>query len=130
MLDNLQNLETAVEGFLAREHNPTTERIRELIGQFRQMPLCTVDDGAAEKLARVFEERHGVTMTIGAVLTEVQYQPWLDAARGTIVPFYWDRHKKLLTTKKMSTQVIATIDNVTDRVLGLLENPSKPGKWY
>jgi hypothetical protein len=130
MLENLQNLETAVEGFLAREQNPTTERIRELIGQFRQMPLCAVDDAEAEKLARVFEERHGVTMTIGAMLTDAQYQPWLDTARASITPYYWDRYKKLLTSKKMSSQVVATLDNVTDRVLGLLENPSKPGKWY
>ena len=69
-------------------------------------------------------------MTIGAMLTDADYKPWLESTRASITPYYWDRYKKLLTSKKMSSQVIATLDNVTDRVLGLLENPNKPGKWY
>lgn len=95
MSTNLENLETAVEGFLAREPNPTPERIRELIATFGVIESCQVDDPSAELLARKFEARHGVTMTIGAVLTERDYEPWLDAARGSIDPYYWSRYRKL-----------------------------------
>jgi hypothetical protein len=70
MSENLQNLETAVEGFLAKEPNPTPARIRELIGNFRLIPFCAVDDASAEHLARIFEVRRGVTMTIGAMQTD------------------------------------------------------------
>ncbi len=124
---NLDELETAVEAMLAREQNLTPERIREWIGKYRV--IHPVDDTAAEKLARSFEHRHGVTMTIGAMLTEKGYEPWLENARAQITPYYFGRYKKLLGKKHFSTQVIATLDNVTDRILGLMENPEKTGPW-
>lgn len=125
----LENLETAIEGFLAKEPNPTQARIRELITQFRVIPSCAVDDEAAEMLARRFERRHGVTMPIGAMLHDEEYEPWLDAARAEIDPYFWDRYRKLLKQKRYSGHVIASMDNVTDRILELLENPKKPGRW-
>lgn len=129
MPSNLENLETAVEGFLAKESNPTPAGIRDLIQKFRVIDSCTVEDSEAEMLARQFEMRHGVTMTIGAVLTERDYEPWLDGARAGIEPYYWGRYKNLLRDKHFSGQVIATLDDVTDRILGLLENPEKGGPW-
>ncbi len=83
----------------------------------------------AETLARKFEVRHGVTMTIGSLLVERGYEPWLDAARAGIDPYYWSRYRQLLVEKHLSGQVIASLNDVTDRVLGLLENPSKTGPW-
>lgn len=129
MSDNLANLETAVGSLLAKEAHPTPELIRQLISNFRVIPSCEVDDAAAERLAREFEARHSVTMTIGAVLTAREYEPWLDAARSQIQPYYWDRYKKLLAEQQFSSQVLATLDDVTDRILGLMENPEKVGAW-
>jgi hypothetical protein len=63
MSENFQNLETAVEGFLAKDPNLTPARIRDLIRNFRLIPFCAVDDASAEHLARIFEIRHGLTMT-------------------------------------------------------------------
>jgi hypothetical protein len=123
----LADLETAVEALLAKGANPTPERIRELIGQFRV--IFSVTDDEAERLARLFEARHSISMTIGSVLTARDYEPWLAAARAGIEPYYWDRYKKLLSEKHFSKQVISTIDEVTDRVLGLLENPKKEAHW-
>ncbi len=132
MDENLDTLEAVVEGMLSREATlpPSQERIRELIGQARVLDSCKVDDDQAELLARRFEARHNVTMTIGSVLTDVQYyEPWLENAQVDIEPYYWDRYKKLLIQKRFSSQVIATLDSVTDRILGLLENPNKEGQW-
>jgi Z1 domain len=127
--ENLKNLEVAVEGFLARETAPTPEKIRELIKNFRVIPTCSVDDADAERLARQLENRHDVTMTIGAMLTDRDFEPWLDGRRSGITPYYWDRYKRLLAEKGYSGQVLATMDNVTDRILGLLQNPEKEGSW-
>lgn len=127
--ENLKNLEVAVEGFLARESAPTPEKIRELIRNFRIIPTCAVDDADAERLARQLESRHDVTMTIGAMLTDRDFEPWLDAKRSSITPYYWDRYKRLLAEKGYSAQVLATMDNVTDRILGLLQDPAKEGEW-
>lgn len=129
MPSNLENLETAVEGFFAKDANPTPAGIREMIQKFRVIDSCSVGDSEAELLARQFETRHGVTMTIGSVLTERDYEPWLDAARADIEPYYWGRYRNLLRDKHFSGRVIATQDDVTDRILGLLENPEKDGPW-
>ncbi|WP_316209965.1 Z1 domain-containing protein [Bradyrhizobium sp. SZCCHNR3054] len=129
MLENLKNLEVAVEGFLAREAAPTPEKIRELIKNFRIIPTCNVSDDDAERLARHLETRHDVTMTIGAMLTSRDFEPWLEARRSGIEPYYWSRYRRLLAEKNYSSQVLATMDNVTDRILGLLENPDKEGPW-
>lgn len=129
MSNNLNNLETAVEGFLAKEANPTPAKIRELIQNFRVVPTCSVSDSEADFLARRFEVRHAVTMTLGAVLTGKEHTPWLEPARSKIDPYYWSRYRNLLRDRHFSGQVIATLDDVTDRILGLLENPHKDGPW-
>ena len=130
MTDGLATLETMVGAQLAKEAMPTTQRIRELIDQVRALPFCSdVTPDEAEALALQFEARHGVTMTIGAVLQEPDFEPWLDDARKTINPYYWDRYRKLLAQQGFSGDVLATLDSVTDRILGLLENPEKAGPW-
>lgn len=128
-MENLKNLEVAVEGFLARDPSPTPEKIRELITNFRAIPTCAVSDADAERLARQLEARHDVTMTIGAMLTSRDFEPWLEARRSSVDPYYWGRYKRLLAEKNYSSQVLATMDNVTDRILGLLENPEKNDPW-
>ena len=130
MSEGLKTLETMVGAQLAREPNPTPERIRELITATRLIPMCAaVDAEEAELLARRFEERHGVLMTIGSVLVGEAYRPWLDVARANMNPYYWERYRKLLDGKGISGQVLATLDSVTDRILGLLENPAREGAW-
>lgn len=130
MHDGLQMLENMVGAQLAKESLPTPGRIRELIEILRNTPLCAdVSQADAERLALEFEERHGVEMKIGAFLTETDYEPWLDTARATITPYYWKRYRQLLVQQGFSGHVLATLDDVTDRVLSLLENPQKPERW-
>jgi hypothetical protein len=130
MTDALQMLHVMVGAQLAQEPLPTPDRIRELIGMVAAVPLfSTVTTAELEQLAHDFEASHGITMSIGAVLTEEGYEPWLADARTSITPYYWDRYKKLMSEKGFSGQVLATLDNVTDTILNALENPKKPGPW-
>lgn len=130
MSDGLTTLTTMVGAQLAKEPLPSPERIRMLISQVRQLPMFSdVTALAAEQLAVEFEAQHGVSMTLGAVLKAPDYEKWLDAARSKIDPYYWNRYKKLLTEKTFSGHVLATLDSVTERILGLLENSGKPGTW-
>lgn len=129
MSENLSNLDAAVSARLARESNPTPESIRRLIQQHQAIDDYVVTDAIAEQLARTLETRLNVTMTIGSFLTNEDYTPWLDDAKIHIVPYYWTRFRKLLIGKQYSPQVIATLDDVTNRILGLLQNPAKEGSW-
>ena len=126
MTTDVEMIERMVGAVLATEL-PTPERIRELIEKTRA--VCPgVTDEQAEQLALRFEAVHGVTMTIGPILQE-RFEPWLENARSGMEPYFWERYRKLLGEKGFSGQVIATLDGITDRTLGLLENPKKVGKW-
>jgi hypothetical protein len=125
----LEGIERAVEALLATEKSVTPEGIRDWIAKFRLIPTFKISDDDAETLARRFEVRHGVTMSIGSVLTEREFKPWLEAELAGIDFFYWNRYRKLLAEKHLSSQVITTLDADTDRTLGLLENPAKDGPW-
>ena len=124
----IDRLRIMVEGLLAKEELPTQARIREIIAEVRPACPC-VTDAEAEELAKHFETVHGVTMTDGATLRNPEFEPWLDGSRSGIDFYYWNRYRRLMVEKGLSRQVLGSLGNVTDRILGLLENPEKPGKW-
>ncbi len=127
MTPEFERLEKMVGALLADEM-PTPEKIRELIEQVR--PACpSVTDDESAQLAKLFEERHGVTMRIGSKLEDVGFEKWLDNEKVNIPFYYWNRYKRLLVGKGFSSQVLATMDRVTDRILGLLGNPKKESSW-
>ena len=126
-MNEIDRLKIMVQGLLAQEL-PTQSRIREVIAETR--PACPgVTDAEAEDLALEFETVHGVRMTDGAALQDPEFEPWLDGARSDIDFYYWDRYRRLMAEKGLSSQVLGGLSNVTDRILGLLENPEKSGEW-
>lgn len=129
MSDAYDSVETMAEALLAKRPSPAPDEIRKLIRDLSRAPEFALTPEEAERMAREFEVRHGVTMTIGSVLTEREYKPWLDKAKIDINPYYWKRYRSHLGQKHFSGQVIATLDQVTERILGLLENPAEDGPW-
>ena len=126
-MKDLDKLKAAVSGVLGTDL-PTQEGIREWIGRLRRS-FPSVTDEEANELALWFEEVHGVTMRDGAALQDTGFEPWLEDARSGLDPYYWDRYHKFLVSKDFSGHVLATLDDVTDRILGFLENPTRPGEW-
>ena len=126
-MTDLDKLRVAVRGLLGSEL-PTQEAIRGYVDQFRRV-FPSVTDEEAQALVREFETVHGVTMRDGAALQETGFEPWLEDSRSGWEPYYWDRYRTLLANRNFSGHVLATMDNVTDRILGLLENPAREGEW-
>lgn len=123
-----EELKAIVHTVLAIQTEPrTAESIREQIGRFRE--IYGVDEGDAEALARHFESIYQVTMEIGSVIADRDFEPWLPSAKVHIEPFYWNRYRLLLNDKGMNGNVLSSMDAVTERILGLLENPLKEGHW-
>ena len=128
MTYGLEQLATMVGAQLAQEELPTPERIRELIDRVRAV-TPSVTDEEMEVLARHFESVHGVMMDIGSTLKDEEFEEWLDNARAKLDFYFWDRYRDLLAKRQFSGHVLATLDSVTDRILGFLENPEKKGIW-
>ena len=128
MSDNRENLSNVVRASLGGEEHPTQELIRERVNQFRGIRDHEVDDDEAEQLCREIEASLDISMAVGAVVQET-FVEWLDAAKAAIHPYYWERYRRLLEQQKFPSRVIARMADVTDRILGLLENPEKSGPW-
>lgn len=124
-----EDLKSAVRKVLGRGDLPTASQIRESIKEYRVFPLYGIGDELAEKLARELETSLGISMEIGSVITEKGYVEWLTAAKASIDPYYWERYREMLDHKHFPPKVLAKLDEVTDRILGLLGNPKEAGPW-
>lgn len=130
----LRSLEGMTSMYMASQSGPhTAQSIREIIAQLRVMPMFAgkVEDGDAEELARLIEEKYGISMGFGAIVDAEDFRPWLHDARinGEIEDFYWGRYRKLLNLKGLPKSVIDATDEVTDRVLDRLGNPRNLSPW-
>ncbi|WP_200832542.1 Z1 domain-containing protein [Candidatus Halocynthiibacter alkanivorans] len=130
MGNQIGTLDNMVSQGLAEDGKRTPEGIRELITALRDALFKFVTDEQVELLARDIEERIGVSMGLGAIVDDADFKPWLNDAKSTIKPYYWDRYKKLLVSNKLPPDVITGTDEVTDRILGRLGNPQDPASWY
>lgn len=130
----LSSLEGMTTMYMASQQEPhTAQSIRDIIRQLRDMPMFAgmVEDDDAEELARLIEEKHGISMGLGAVVDAEDFRPWLHDARikGEIGDFYWSRYRKLLNLKGLPKSVIDATDEVTDRVLDRLGDPKNMTPW-
>lgn len=130
----LSSLEGMTSVYMASQPSPhTATSIREIIAQLRDTPMFSgkVTDGEAEELARLIEEKYGISMGLGAIVDAKDFRPWLHDARinGEIGDFYWGRYRRLLNLKGLPKSVIDATDEVTDRVLDRLGAPRNMSAW-
>lgn len=126
MTNNYKQLSDTVRVTLANESEVRQGTIRERIQKFRE--VFKVSDEEADKLVREIETSMDITMESESVIKE-KFAEWLEPQKASIDPYYWDRYKLLLEQKHFPRQVITRLDGITDRTLGLLENPQKEGDW-
>lgn len=132
MSDPMTQLDGVVSQLVSEQDLPTAEGIRETIAAMRFSPMFKdVTDEQAEQLARVLEERIGISMGLGAVVSDHDFRPWLSDAKaeGLIDPHYWSRYKRLLQSKRLPADVITSTDVVTDRILDRMGNPNDRTPW-
>jgi hypothetical protein len=125
---NLVMLSNVVRAALGNEETITASQIRDRVRDFRKIPGFEVTDEEAERLCKDIEASLDITMAIGSVVQE-KFAEWLGSRKAEISPYYWERYRQYLEQKNFPQRVITRLDGVTDRILGLLENPKKPGPW-
>ena len=130
----LSSLEGMASMYMASQTGPhTAQSIRDIIAQLRDTPMFSekVHDEEAEELARLIEEKYGISMGFGAIVDAEDFRPWLHDARinGEIGDFYWSRYRKLLNLKGLPKSVVDATDEVTDRVLDRLGDPRNTSSW-
>lgn len=130
----LRSLEGMTSMYMASQTEPhTAQSIRDIIAQLRDTPMFEgkVENDDAEELARLIEEKYGISMGLGAIVDAEDFRPWLHDARinGEIGDYYWSRYRRLLNLKGLPKSVIDATDEVTDRVLDRLGDPKNMSAW-
>ncbi len=130
----LRSLEGMTSMYMASQTGPhTAQSIRDIIAQLCDTPMFAgkVDHADAEEMARLIEEKYGISMGLGAIVDAEDFRPWLHDARinGEVGDFYWSRYRRLLNLKGLPKSVIDATDEITDRVLDRLGNPNNLSPW-
>jgi len=83
-----------------------------------------------EQIAREIEHKQGIKAGLGSAVVDTKdFEPWLDSAKSSIEPFYWQRYQKLLVQNGLPKDVILSTDTVTDKILSRLGDPKKSNPW-
>ncbi len=82
-----------------------------------------------EYVARQIEERMDIVIGLPDVLISKDWEPWLNAVKAEIDPFYWDRYRDYLIQQGLPPFVLASLSETTDRLLDLLHNPIGDEEW-
>ena len=79
---------------------PSEAEIDDVLARMAMAPLGASEEVQAEA-RRLLHSRFEIRMDLGATLTgEDEHEPWLDARRASIEPFYWTRYREYLLRKK------------------------------
>jgi len=114
---------------------PTHENIRAAINAacITLEAMGTAANGEVDKdqLQRDIESLLNVWAPDGTQLVDMKgHEPWLPDTRSKVNWDFWRRYELYLGEDKgIPPAVIARLDSLTDRVLGLLENPKRRGPW-
>ena len=129
----LSSLEGMTSMYMVSQPGPhTAQSIRDIITQLRDTMFAgKIEDAEAEELARLIEEKYGISMGLGAIVDAADFRPWLHDARinGEVGDFYWGRYRKLLNIKGLPKSVIDATDEVTDKALDRLGDPKNMTPW-
>ena len=90
----------------------------------------SADGEPIDKKAAIAELIRRFSLWIGrdtALSDSVGHEAWLGASRKKDWR-YWPRYEQMIG-KEMSTIAVEAVDKSTDRILGLMEDPKRPGAW-
>lgn len=125
-IDIVKNM---VEMGLFNQPRKTEGELRAMIRGVAGAVAPDLGDAEIEQIAREIEHKQGIKAGLGAVVDSEDFEPWLDDAKSSIEPFYWNRYQKLLLQNGLPKDVVISTDKVTDKILSRLGNPEKHVPW-
>jgi hypothetical protein len=129
MSDAIETVKNMVEMGLFNQPRKTEDELRSMIRGVAGAVAPGLGDEEIEQIAREIEYKQGIKAGLGAVVDSEDFEPWLDDAKPSIEPFYWNRYQKLLLQNGLPKDVVISTDTVTDKILGRLGNPEKHVSW-
>ncbi len=116
-----------------RQEPPGEEELRKLANAHAGVLSLTESEPYTpeqiEEAIRKIRTNFDTRMGLGAIFEAEDYRPWLNLRRGSIDPYYWRRYDNLLRARLFPPLVVGRLDQVTDKILDHLEDPTKDGRW-
>lgn len=128
----METLEASVIGFL--EGMPgakTPEQIRTVLRTMlglRPDLAEVMTEYLLEVSARRIESKMVIDMTDASSI-QLPFEEWLPSRRADTAHFYYPRYRSFLQNRGFTPSVLGVLDKDTDKVVGLFENPLRPGAW-
>ncbi len=119
---------------LSRGDNLTTQNLKDIVEQFRPVfsdDFYQFNDDDFSHLVQTLESKYVTTMGAGVSLIDQEKphdEEWY--FNRDINWDYWGDYQKHLINKGWPTRVISSMNSVTNKVLGLLQNPEEQNEWY
>jgi len=129
MNEAIETVKNMVESGLFNQPRKTEDELRNMIRGVAALVTPGLIDEEIEQIAREIEHKQGIKAGLGAVVDSEDFEPWLDDAKPSIEPFYWNRYQKLLLQNGLPKDVVISTDTVTDKILSRLGNPEKHVPW-
>lgn len=128
---SLQDLQNNAIGILSNMPARTPEQVRLVLRTV--LPLypdlsTTISVGQIEEAARQIEARLSISMS-DATTIQVEFEEWLPGRRASLAPYYYARYRKHLANRGFGSAVLGVLDKDTDKIVGLMQDPEKQGRW-
>lgn len=81
-----------------------------------------------EAAAKLIETQLSISMSDASTI-QAEFEEWLPGRRASLIPYYYDRYRKHLANRGFGSAVLGVLDKDTDKIVGLMEDPEKPGRW-
>jgi hypothetical protein len=128
---SLQDLENAAIGILSNMPDRTSLQVRVVLKTvltlYPQL-AASVTEAQLEETAKLIETKLSISMK-DATTIDVGFDPWLPSRRGEVTPYYYDRYRKYLGSRGFGSAVLGVLDKDTDKIVGLMQDPNKDGRW-
>ena len=129
MSSAFDHLLSVVGSVLFNQPKKTEDDLRSVIRGLANVVAPELGDDDIERIGREIESKQGIKAGLGAIVDSEDFEPWLDDAKPSIEPFYWNRYRMLLLQNGLPKDVVLAIDTVTDKLLSRLGNPEKQVPW-
>jgi hypothetical protein len=107
----------------------TPENLGEALDKVLALNSIWDAEADREQLLAILETRFSIWIGTAAELIDYEgHVPWLAARKLDLEWDYWNRYR-ILSQKQIADASLDELDNVTDRILSHLEDPSREGSW-
>jgi hypothetical protein len=127
----LEKLEMGAMSNLAMIEERTPERVREILKLTASMfskSIGPISEDVLEAMAKRIESRLFIKMKDAATVQEI-FAEWLPQRRAEFDTYYYSRYRSYLSSRGFPPEVLGVLDKDTDKLVGLLQDPSRLGSW-